>query len=313
MLSPSLALTQQMVSSNETLDECLLFADGYTWGSVKLADVKLGGEPVISSLAIQVIGDTNIPSAPRSCSRSGGYSENTVQSFGGNGIIGVSVFQQDCGSACASQAISGTYYACSGIACQSVAISLSNQIQNPVGLLATDNNGVVINLPSVPAAGTTSVSGSLTLGIGTQSNNGIGSATIYSLDTALGTFTTVFNNQNYTGSFIDSGSNALYFPDSGIAQCSSNNSSVFYCPSSTLVLTATNQGMNGNSGIINFNVTKADSLFGNASLAAFSNLAGAAVTGGGFDWGLPFYYGRTVFTAIEGKSGGGVNGPYVAY
>ena len=311
VISPSLALTQQMASSTATLDECLQFADGYTWGSVKTADVQLGGEPVISSLAIQVVGDPSIPTAPRSCSRTG-PSENTVQTFGGNGILGVSVFQQDCGSSCGTKAASGTYYACSGIACQSVAVGLANQIQNPVGLLASDNNGVIIVLPSIPTTGATTVSGSLILGIGTQSNNSLGSATVYLLDPTLGTLTTVLNSQSYTGSFIDSGSNALFFQDSGITQCTSSIGSGFYCPASALLLTATNQGTNG-SGTVNFSVANADSLFGNTSYAAFSNLAGTAITGGGFDWGLPFFFGRTVFTAIEGKSSGGVSGPYVAY
>jgi hypothetical protein len=310
-LSPSLALTQQMASSTQTLDECLQFADGYTWGSVKTADIKLGGESAIRSLAIQVIGDPNIPTAPRSCS-SAGQSENTVQTFGGNGILGVSVFRQDCGSACATRASSGTYYACTSTTCQSAAVALAQQIQNPVGLLANDNNGVVIDLPAVPATGATTVSGSLILGIDTQNNNVLPSnATVYALD-SIGSLTTKFNNQNYTGSFIDSGSNGLFFSDSGITPCTGNNSG-FYCPASTLQLTATNQGTNGSSGTVNFNVANADSLFGNTSYSAFSNLAGAAIPGGGFDWGLPFFFGRMVFTAIEGTSSGGVSGPYVAY
>ena len=32
-----------------------------------------------------------------------------------------------------------------------------------------------------------------------------------------------------------------------------------------------------------------------------------------FDWGLSFFYGRTVFTAIEGKTTPGGVGPYVAF
>ena len=33
-----------------------------------------------------------------------------------------------------------------------------------------------------------------------------------------------------------------------------------------------------------------------------------------FDWGLPFFYGRRVYTAIEGTSQpGGLAGPYVAF
>jgi hypothetical protein len=32
-----------------------------------------------------------------------------------------------------------------------------------------------------------------------------------------------------------------------------------------------------------------------------------------FDFGLPFFYGRTVFTAIEGLPAGSATGPYFAY
>jgi len=32
-----------------------------------------------------------------------------------------------------------------------------------------------------------------------------------------------------------------------------------------------------------------------------------------FDLGLPFFYGRNVYTAIENLSAGGVAGPYFAY
>ena len=301
VLSSSLNLTQQMNTNGNAVVECLQFADGYSWGSLKSADVQLGGEQIISSLAIHVIGDPNIPAAPRSCTQLLSP-ENTVQLFGGNGILGVGSFQQD----------SGLYYACSSTTCQSTALAVANQIQNPIGLLASDNNGVVIELPSVPAAGATTASGSLILGIGTQTNNvQPSSAKVYTLD-STGSFTTVFNGQTYAGSFIDSGSNGLFFQDNGISQCTGNNSKGFYCPASTLQLTATNQGTNGNSGTVSLSVANADNLFGNTSYAAFSNLAGTAIAGGGFDWGLPFFFGRSVFTALD-KSGSGGSGPYVAY
>ena len=33
----------------------------------------------------------------------------------------------------------------------------------------------------------------------------------------------------------------------------------------------------------------------------------------GFDWGLPFFYGRSVYTAIAGHTAGSAIGPYFAY
>jgi hypothetical protein len=34
---------------------------------------------------------------------------------------------------------------------------------------------------------------------------------------------------------------------------------------------------------------------------------------GGFDWGLPFFFGRNVFVAIQGQSTPGGTAPYWAY
>ena len=51
----------------------------------------------------------------------------------------------------------------------------------------------------------------------------------------------------------------------------------------------------------------------NGTNTAFDDLAITAFTPGYFDWGLSFFYGRTVFTAITGASTPGGPGPYFAY
>jgi hypothetical protein len=58
-------------------------------------------------------------------------------------------------------------------------------------------------------------------------------------------------------------------------------------------------------------VENGDTLSANRSNSALPNLAGPNT--GSFDFGLPFFFGRNVFTAIEGKSTSGGPGPYVAY
>ena len=72
--------------------------------------------------------------------------------------------------------------------------------------------------------------------------------------------------------------------------------------------------MNGNpvgtAGTVNFTIEDADTLFATSN-TAFST-AGAP-NPGSFDWGLGFYFGRSVFTAIENLSSAGGPGPYVAY
>ena len=168
----------------------------------------------------------------------------------------------------------------------------------------TDNNGVIIQLAAVAAAGAPSAGGYLIFGIDTQSNNALGTAKIFSVDGNSGYLGTTYKGTNYPRSFLDSGSNGLYFPDSTIAQCSAPLAG-FYCPSSTLNLSATLIGINSVSNDLSFSVAKADT-FANTVHAA-DNLAGSYTDG--FDWGLPFFFGRTVYTALETNSGG----PYIAF
>jgi hypothetical protein len=308
----SLALPQQNDGSNSPIVECNQFIDGFTWGPLRMADVKMAGEQA-KSVPIQVIGDPAFTTIPNACS-STGPSEDTVQTLGANGILGVGPFRQDCGLACSigGSVNPGFYYSCpSASSCAQTTVTLAQQAQNPVWMFASDNNGVILELPTVPASGAPSVSGSLVFGIGTQANNGLGSAQVLALD-ANGNFTTVFNGQPHSGSFIDSGSNGLFFLDSattGLPTCSGNNQ--FYCPASTQNLSATNQGTNGVNSTVSFSVANANTLLGNASDFVFSNLAGP--NPGSFDWGLPFFLGRNVFTAIESQGTPAGTGPYFAY
>jgi hypothetical protein len=59
-------------------------------------------------------------------------------------------------------------------------------------------------------------------------------------------------------------------------------------------------------------VANANLLLSNINSAAINGLAGPN-SFGGFDFGLPFFFGRNVFTAIEGKSTPAGTGPYLAY
>lgn len=314
ILSSALTISpkQQTDSSNNPIVECLPFVDGITWGPVQTVDMTIAGEAA-KSLPIQVIGSSSFSTIPSGCT-SMGSPEDDLLSLGANGILGVGSFPQDCGDGCTLTGASnpGLYYTCPSSGCVVTMEAISSQVQNPVVLFATDNNGVVIELPSVTGA-ETSVTGSLIFGIGTQSNNALGSATVYTIDPSTGNFTTVYNNVAYTGqSFLDSGSNAIYFLDSAttnIPTCTDNT--FWYCPTATLNLSATNQGTNGASGTVSIVVGNADTLTANENDAAVNGLAGP--DSGMFDWGLPFFFGRNVYTAIEGQNTPGGMGPYWAY
>ena len=311
-----------MTSAGATVANCVQYVDlTYNWGAVARADVKLAGE-VASSLPIQIIADpsSTFPAAPSGCTN-GGTAANTVDSLSANGILGLSSYLYDCGTACAPGTTSnaGVYFACSGTSCQVTTAPLASQLQNPVALFASDNNGISINLPALPDAGSPSTTGTLTFGIGTQTDNGLGRAIVQTQDSD-GNLTTTFDGAPYSSSFIDSGSNALYFLDStttGLPDC--KLSIGFYCPSATQFLAATNTGANNQSSPVNFAVANADGL--PAPNWIFDDVAGGSSPGPSqsglpslyFDWGLPFFFSRTVYVAIEGRSTPGGTGPYWAY
>lgn len=319
-LDTSLNLPRQTAANGTDMAECAAFIFGYTYGTVRKADVRLGGLTA-SSLPIQVIADpvlnviAGVSNVPGSCSSRGGSEMKTLSALGAKGILGVGWYKEDCGSTCASRAVSGVYYGCTnGYLCSPVAASLDRQVSNPVALMARDNNGVLLEMDAVSAAGAASVSGKLYLGIGTQTNNALGSAVVYDLN-ASGNLKTEYKGTTFSA-FVDSGSNGLFFPDDTIATCASDtNAPGFFCPSSPIDLTATIVGAtNGKRGTVNFSIANAHNLVtDNPGFIAFNNIGAPMDATTGFDWGLPFFYGRRVFVAVEDYDTPAGKGPYIAY
>ena len=131
----------------KTIAECTQFADGSSFGPLAVVDLTLpSSNKTVSNLAIQVIGATNYPTVPADCP---GTQENSVESFGANGILGVGPFIQDCGGACAGAGFpSGFYYTCTDPAtCTGAAIATAQQVSNPVNFFSSDDNGVIVELP----------------------------------------------------------------------------------------------------------------------------------------------------------------------
>jgi Protein of unknown function (DUF3443) len=309
-LYSNLNLPAVTTASGLAIGECLPFVIGTTWGAVRYADVYLGGE-VARKVPIQDIGDQpgGAAAIPVGCS-SYGTIQNTQAQLGSNGILGVGLFKNDC-DVCLVTPISAAYYTCTRAGCTSSTVTSTQVVQNPVAIFQQDNNGVLIELPPVSSAGAnTSLAGSLIFGIGTQSNNQLGSATVYATDTS-GNFSTSYKGSTVT-SYVDSGSNALFFNDS-ITRCSSPIAWVYCSSSSPLTLTATNTAFGGGAaGTFNFTIVNAANLFSNPSVVA-GNIGGPSPSQ--FAWGLPFFFGRPVFTAIQGviPPAGVPPGPYFAY
>jgi hypothetical protein len=155
----------------------------------------------------------------------------------------------------------------------------------------------------------------LIFGIDTQTNNKSGTQSVLTVDPATGNLTIVFNGQTLSGSFIDSGTNGIFFNDSNLSVCTDSNFSGFYCPASTQSFTASLTGSNAVSATATFTIQNAQTVVtANPTFAVLPTLGGTySSSTNTFDWGLPFYYGRRVATAIDAHTTAVNTGPYIAF
>lgn len=312
VLDPTLNLGNVTAASGQPLLNCIQFVDSsHAFGRVATADVRLGPKTA-TGLPIQIIADPDYTALSSSCAA--GTGNNTPSTLGANGILGVGLYEQDCGTYCdnASHSANGYYFTCTTGACTAVvgtAATLAQQVANPVPQFGPDNNGVVIDLPAVPAAGASSITGQMLFGIGTQANNAATGANLFNSN-ALGYITTVLSGTNMGNSFIDTGSNGLYF-DTALPQC--NGATYFYCPTTNTTLSATISGTNPSNALVTFVAGNALNLF-NSGNSVLPTLTGPMGDSTSFDWGLPFFYGRRVFIGIEGRNAVSLGtGPFYAF
>jgi Protein of unknown function (DUF3443) len=315
LLAPlTVTLPVQTLASGNSLVECTQFVDGFSWGPVALADITIAGETA-SSLPVQVIGDSRFTTVPTGCSGTG-TAEDTVATFGANGILGIGPFELDCGD-CDTNANEGVYYACANATtCTETTVPTAMQVSNPVTHFAADNNGSIIDLPTVAATGAVTLTGSLIFGIDTQSNNQSGTQTVLTLD-GMAELAMTFNGATLANSFIDSGSNGIFFADSDIPTCTAMGLTTFYCPGNTQTLGLSIQGQNGVMvNNLTFGVGNTQTMLNtNPTFNVFPQLAGTLPAGnaGTFDYGLAFFYGKRVAVAVEGNKTSVGTGPYIAF
>ena len=319
ILAPVLTVTLpvETLASGNSLAECVQFVDGFSWGPLVTADIQIAGETA-HSVPVQAIGDSRFTNIPAECSGTGFAEEDTVSTFGANGILGVGPFELDCGDC--DTVTHKLYFACAATSCTDTTVPANMQVPNPVTHFAADNNGAIIVLPAVAAGGASDVMGSLIFGIDTQTDNASGTQTVLTVDDNA-ELLVMFNGQTFANSFIDSGSNGIYFADSSITLCTAPPSDPtsqivnFYCPASTLTLPITLQGMNGTmTNNLTFGVGNAITMRDNP-FDAYPQLAGTIPpeSGVGFDYGLPFFYGKRVAVAVHGATTSVGTGPYFAF
>jgi hypothetical protein len=317
----SLKLPAQTAPNGREVAECYPFVVGAIWGPVARADVRLGGE-LASELPVQLIDDATPQrfAAPPDCVASAnGSLLASVTSLQANGILGLGQVRYDCGLRCQSGNYVGSaavYDSCSSAGCQPTALPTNQQVAQPVARFAQNNNGTLIILPKLPATGVAVAKGRLVFGIGTQSNNQLETATQVihlGTDPAAANYlylTTTVDGQSFGQSYVDSGSNAFFFADASLSSKCAGGGSRWYCPSKATTLSARLSDSSGASASVSFDIVNADGLFGSGNVA-FSNL-GASTTADVFVWGLPFFYGRKVYTSIWGQPLA-ADGPWIAF
>ncbi len=290
------------------VDECYQFSSGSVFGPVVSADVVLGGEPAVT-VDVQVSNASLTP--PSSCGTA-----SSVTSGGVNGILGIGYpFTQYDG---------GLYYLCSSSGCPSQPSCSTTQgstgtfpcqVANPVFSFPSDNNGILLSLPSLSSEGAPApVYGTLTFGLNTQSDNSLSGLTIYGISASNSCGSNdSFIEASFTGGasgscgFLDSGSNGLFF-GTGTFKSGSETFTVcntyWYCPSSSPApISLTLTGANNTTGTFSLSVIDENNIVNSPNIA-WNDLAGpySASNDSTFDAGLPFFFGRTVAVGYQTES-----------
>ena len=303
-------------AAGTVLTECEAYVSSYVYGPVVSADVYIAGKKV-GSTQLQVFGAPGY-AVPRGCSNQGGTQTDTTQLFGGNGLLGVSFDVADNYS---------LYYDCQAATGSSCSADNSYPgMPNTVTQFSGDNNGVVLSLPAVGSAGsTTVVVGTLTFGVATQSNNTPPAGTLAivndgTLSATGGTFAAAIGG-TWSMAYIDSGTDVVYFDDTADPQLTACPGSGlyagYYCPAAaqSLVFTLANTGSTAAVGTLPYTVVDASMVYGTTAIAV-GNVGGAdssSSTGGGggtIAFGLSAFFGHDMYFLFNGMTapGAGLGG-----
>ncbi|MDY0329531.1 MAG: DUF3443 family protein [Thiomonas sp.] len=326
----NIALPSQKDANGNPIGECMQYGAGYFWGAQRIATVKMAGE-VAANIPITVAGATDIPSAaPQGCAQLMPNAISGLAEF--KGILGIGPQKTDCGSSCEQDTKQQMYFSCTGDsagACVSILMPVSQQTPNPIASFSSDNNGSVLVFPGVNAPQDKSI-GSLIFGIGTQNNNQINGLQIYRSSVPNQDFPMLAASVNGAASFafLDTGTNAYSLAQtgtvtipgripylqaiSGVTVCGEAGGP--YCPPQPVSLQIRLNGANGNpTSWQTINLADPTPAF-QQNFAVIPALGfQSSISPGMTILGLPFYFGRTVATAIDGAQTSYGLGPFWAF
>ena len=329
--------------------ECYPFVAGGLWGPTAVADVRLGEQWASALTVQLIQDDPNAAlQVPLDCYNwIDGQVLSSATALGSNGILGIGSVVLDCGALCLDKHYLNShvqYYSCppgatSALNCSAAAVDANLQVYNPVARLApdpgnnnlADNNGVVLVLPTVPDTGAAKVNGELIFGINTRSTDSLARSvsnqlpaaaarvhlgvdwqnnlSAHGLDSYLNISTQYQGGPIIYNSYLDTGTNGLFFSDSSIALCSAAvaGKPTWYCPATQLFKSAVlSDGDSPGLNAVTVDFLVRDSGSVSPSSTALPGMAGApadpATSAASFSWGLPFFYGKRVSLSIWDKS-----------
>ncbi|MEX3983991.1 DUF3443 family protein [Paraburkholderia sp. EG287A] len=281
-------------STGNALSECMNFAGGVAWGPMVLADVKMAGETG-SSVPVQVIDNTSAL-LPSSCS-----SENslmTQSALMANGILGIAS-ARDCGDGCITAGTGSWYFECTASSCTSYGAPWAQQTTNPVTKFAADNNGAILSFPGLANGVSASVTGTLTFGLDTQSDN---SSTGVSLVEGVSNgMATTYNGSAMLATF-DSGSTSDFIGSAPFPTCTVYGLT-WFCPTSTTTQSAAFQG-GGLALSVSFKIANAQTVLAQSGIA-FADVAESSTLFSEeyLDLGMSYLYGHNLFLGYPGTTG----------
>jgi len=288
-----------------TLAECVNYGAGPSnWGPVVMADVVLAADATATNIPIQIIDSSFSGSSSVGCKNPA----TSPSDFGENGVLGVGPIVYD----------DGLYYSCNGNSCTSVSVPNNLMVINPIAALSSSNynNGLTLKFPAVGTNGASGMTTDAIFGIGTNMDNqvisGVNVYPSFSSGDLPIDMPVKFNGSDLMG-FLDTGSNYFFFDDSSIPKCNNINTS-FYCPNSPMTLLPENQAESKIYIATSLDVANANQVFSTGN-TAFSNIGDSlgGLLAGQFDYGLPFFFGKTVYIGFDGKSSSLDTGPYWAF
>jgi hypothetical protein len=290
------------LASGDPLGSCMAWVPAF-WGSVRRADVVLGTGLAARDVSIQVV-DPSFGTLPSSC----GTSVATADPSNFNGIWGIGSPSNDCNSGVCPQAWN-SYFDCGSGGCASITVDEQDEVVHLVPFLASDNNGLIVHLPAVPAQGAASVTGELIFGIGTRANNTPPASTKVVAVDPTGAFSVIVNGKSYP-SGMDTGTWSWDLPYDSADLCAGN--APFLCPHSTLSISSKVIDNNGNQvDTVSFNVESYNAL--PSSNLVFNDVGTAWANDGILMFGLPFFLGRNVYVGVAGQTSSLGTGPLFGY